>query len=531
MKVSVILPVYNASSRLRLCLDALAAQTFRDFEVIAVDDGSADGSGDLLDGYEAGFPLTVLHQENQGASVARNAALSLARGEYVQMVDADDWLHPRMLELAVAAADSSGADFAVFDYRYVQEADVDSLQRTWREDAAAATAEPIVGSPLRWFVGRERLPGLWQFLFRRASLAGRRFIPGIMYEDNPFIFGYLAGSVRGVHLSKELYCYVAAADSVMHRTSLPRRMCSLEAVMRALRRELSDADYHLLVRAEYFRWMKLFWRTAGADARGFFARLVSGGLVRREDFRLKWWWRFRWTAFRGRAARPLGRAYDFVCSFGDDCGTAAHLRRHHLRAVSSPFDWNGWMASGLRGYVDCVCDGFRDFLRREWLVPAKMDPTFNDPGHEPYRDGRTGITFAHDFPAGMPFEKAYGEVREKYDRRIARFLETLRTAGKALLVHHRKHGDVSDGDLVEALRRLRAGLGNEGIDILVITPADSDETWIEEIAPGAWHARGRIVDAAQDLMYGDKEVCDRIYGRIRLVRRGVRLFAGERLMV
>lgn len=516
MKVSVILPVYNAAAFLGRCLDALAAQTFRDFEVIAVDDGSTDGSGALLDGFAAGFPLIVRHQENQGASVARNVALSLARGEYVQMVDADDWLHPRMLELAVAAADSSGADFAVFDYRYVQEADVDSLQRTWREDSSVSAAEPITGSPLHWFVGHGRLPGLWQFLFRRVSLSGRRFVPGIMYEDNPFIFGYLSGGVRGVHLPKELYCYVAAANSVMHRTSFPRRMHSIETVLRTLRRELSDGDYHLLVRAEYFRWMKLFWRAARTDGRGFFARLVSGGLVRRRDFPLKWWWRFRWTAFRGRAERPLGRTYDFVCSLGDDCGTAAHLRRLRLRSVSSPFDWAGWMKTGLRGYVDCVCGDLKDFLVRERLVSVEVDPAFNDPNHVPYRDRDTGLIFPHDFPVGKGFDAGYAEVREKYDRRIARFLKVLRKTVKVLLVHHRKSGDVSDDELVESIRRLRTDFGNEGIDLLVITHVDSDETWIEEIAPGAWHARGRVVDAAQDLMYGDKRVCDRIYGRIRL---------------
>lgn len=515
-KVSVILPVYNAEGVLRRCLDALAAQTFRDFEVIAVDDGSTDGSGALLDAYAADFPLRVRHQANGGASAARNVALELAQGEYVQMVDADDWLHPRMLELAVAAADASGADFAVVDYRYVQEAEVGSLRQAWCADAVAPAAEPIAGPALRWFVGNERLPGLWQFLFRRASLGGRRFVPGIMYEDNPFIFGYLAGAVRGVHVPVELYCYVAAEGSVMHRTSLARRMFSLRTVMRILRRELSDGDYHLLVGAEYFRWMKLFWRTSRRESADFFGHLVYEGLVRRADLPFKWWCRFRWAAFRS-GVRPFGRRrYGFVCSLGDDCGTAAHLRRHRLRQVSSPFDWNGWMASGLRGYVDYTCDGFRDFLRREWIVPAEMDSFFNDPGHVPYRDVRTGIHFAHDFPAGLPFEKAYAEVREKYDRRIARFLETLRTVGKVLFVHHRKNGEVTDEELVESLRRLRAKFGNEGIDLLVITHADSDETWIEEIAPGAWHARGRVVDAAQDLMYGDKKVCDRIYGRIRL---------------
>ena len=115
MKVSVIVPVYNASGYLPRCLNSIGGQSFRDYEVIAVDDGSTDGSAGVLESFAGRLPLRILRQANQGQSVARNAAMAVAQGEYILMVDADDFIHPRLLETAVAAADRGKLDFVLFD--------------------------------------------------------------------------------------------------------------------------------------------------------------------------------------------------------------------------------------------------------------------------------------------------------------------------------------------------------------------------------------------------------------------------------
>ncbi|MBP3538836.1 MAG: glycosyltransferase family 2 protein, partial [Oscillospiraceae bacterium] len=97
-KVSVIIPVYNAEKYLRQCLDSILAQDCPegfDYEVLLVDDGSTDQSGILCDEYAARSPVfRVFHRENGGASAARNGAIRLAKGDYVQFVDSDDWLLP-----------------------------------------------------------------------------------------------------------------------------------------------------------------------------------------------------------------------------------------------------------------------------------------------------------------------------------------------------------------------------------------------------------------------------------------------------
>ena len=92
-KISIIVPVYNAERYLHRCIDSILAQTFRDFELLLIDDGSKDNSGYICDEYaEKDERVKVWHKENGGVSSARNVGLDNARGEWVTFADSDDWL-------------------------------------------------------------------------------------------------------------------------------------------------------------------------------------------------------------------------------------------------------------------------------------------------------------------------------------------------------------------------------------------------------------------------------------------------------
>ena len=96
-KLSVIVPVYNTEKYLRECIDSILAQTFTDFELILVDDGSTDGSGAICDEYAAkDLRIQVIHQQNGGITIARKSGVQIARGEYVTFVDSDDWVDKNM---------------------------------------------------------------------------------------------------------------------------------------------------------------------------------------------------------------------------------------------------------------------------------------------------------------------------------------------------------------------------------------------------------------------------------------------------
>lgn len=116
--VSVIVPVYNAEKYLPACLDSICDQTLQELEIIVVDDGSTDRSGEIADEYAAkDSRIRVIHQKNAHLSAARNAGLSIVKGYYISFIDADDWIDGEMLESMYRVAESESLDFIVTGVR------------------------------------------------------------------------------------------------------------------------------------------------------------------------------------------------------------------------------------------------------------------------------------------------------------------------------------------------------------------------------------------------------------------------------
>lgn len=114
--VSIIVPVYNAEKYLKRCVDSILSQTFTDFELILVNDGSTDMSGQLCDGYSNNDNrVRVLHQENQGVSAARQAGLDASAGDFIIFADPDDWIEVTMLEELIKKAETENADVVICD--------------------------------------------------------------------------------------------------------------------------------------------------------------------------------------------------------------------------------------------------------------------------------------------------------------------------------------------------------------------------------------------------------------------------------
>lgn len=304
MKVSIIVPVYNVAPYLKRCLDSVARQTFRDFEVVAVDDGSTDGSAEILDGYEADFPLMRIHQPNQGVSMARNRAFGAARGELVVFLDSDDAIHPRLLEWTVSALESSDSDFVVYDYSEIRNCELKRLLADWSADDMSPTVEPLPGTPFDWFLSTHRVPSPWQFLFRRADLPAEPFAAGIaIYEDVPFVFGFLARAGKGVRLGKSLYGYAVMERSQSHHSPLDKRMDGIVSGARLLRSCLDERQYRRYAGGKCASWIMDIWheiralpdgteqRKSMAAFDAFLVRLMRDGLIRLGDFKMSRRWR------------------------------------------------------------------------------------------------------------------------------------------------------------------------------------------------------------------------------------------------
>lgn len=187
--ISVIIPVYNVVGYLPACLDSVLAQSYRDFELLLVDDGSTDGSADLCDDYACrDARVTVIHQPNRGPSSARNTALEQAKGEYVAFVDSDDVIHSQYLEVLLKYSEQYDAEVVQAPYQIV-----DASRRA--EFTTQRLSRPLLASPqIVTLSSQEALLGmLYQRgmadsspckLFRRALFDGLRFpVMFRVYED------------------------------------------------------------------------------------------------------------------------------------------------------------------------------------------------------------------------------------------------------------------------------------------------------------------------------------------------------------
>ena len=117
MEISIIVPIYNVEEYLCKCLDSIVNQTYTDYELILIDDGSTDDSGKIADEYSSKDDrITVIHKKNSGVSDARNRGLENASGKYICFIDADDWIEVSYLEELLLLAKSNDADIAMCSY-------------------------------------------------------------------------------------------------------------------------------------------------------------------------------------------------------------------------------------------------------------------------------------------------------------------------------------------------------------------------------------------------------------------------------
>lgn len=221
--VSVIFPVYNTEPYLEQALDSLAAQTMRDFEIIAIDDGSTDRSGEILRARAAQFPqLKPVFQEKLGKTTAMNTGLRKAAGRYIAFVDSDDWVAPRMLEHLLQTAEKTGADIVQCGYAYAYPDHHVARRSGW---ACARTGPDGISPaecPQLLFLDNTNC----NKLFRRSMLDeyGIAFDPELkMADDLPFFFMTLLAARKIVVTDPVLYFYRQQRTGQL--TALSNRSC------------------------------------------------------------------------------------------------------------------------------------------------------------------------------------------------------------------------------------------------------------------------------------------------------------------
>lgn len=229
---SVILPVYNIDEPyLRACLDSVLAQTYANIEVIAIDDGSTNGAGAVLDAYAlADDRVRVEHGPNRGVSCARNRGLELSRGAYVCFVDPDDWVDPTYVAELVAAQEASGADLVMCDGIVFTQAGgfvnrfLDGPEQDLVGERKGLVQHQLLSKGLCAYYPPEIAAGVpWAKLYARDFLerTGLRFVEGMArMQDNIFNLYAMeeAGAIR--YLPRALYHYRRDGDSASYRYNL-----------------------------------------------------------------------------------------------------------------------------------------------------------------------------------------------------------------------------------------------------------------------------------------------------------------------
>lgn len=269
ISISVIIPVYNVKHYLKDCLDSVITQSLQNKEVILVDDGSTDDSGDICDAYAAKYSyFRVIHKSNGGLSSARNRGIDEARGQWLIFLDSDDvWSDPDCLQKLYSYADKLNLDVLRFEYQSVNERLEHIELRTYDK---SNIADRVIDNYelVKYGISGEWFP--WLFLLRNESIRDFRFNEHTRFQEDIDFYSRLFASreLRCGYLDERMYLYRKRAASI----TTTARICNLDGSF-----SLCDVFYdesfkikdkrlkHLYV---YYSVMMYYWslKTIATDA-------------------------------------------------------------------------------------------------------------------------------------------------------------------------------------------------------------------------------------------------------------------------
>lgn len=205
-KISVIVPIYKAENYLRKCVDSILNQTYKNLEIILVDDGSPDGSGAICDEYaKKDKRVVVIHKKNAGVSAARNSGLDIAKGDYVAFVDSDDYVDEKMYEALVGAFEKTKADLVICDHYSVCG---DKILSKSKHETASFYKNNEKDRPILFGACNININAPWNKLYK-MKLINHRFDENCSYgEDQKFNLDYITNCSVIHYLNLPLYYYI-----------------------------------------------------------------------------------------------------------------------------------------------------------------------------------------------------------------------------------------------------------------------------------------------------------------------------------
>lgn len=239
--ISVIIPIYGVEKYLNRAVDSVLAQTYRNLEIILVDDGSKDGCGQICDAYEKKEArIRVIHKENGGLSDARNAGLDVAGGDYIAFLDSDDYYAPRFIEILYEEIIKNDAQVAICTYEVTEEMkiqdgpDFEAYGKQYDEgqviincygrEAMLMNQYDICFSDATYFIVA------WNKLYKAALWREIRFPKGKIHEDEATTYRIFDQAQKGVYVKLPLYAYFSMPGSITRETFHLKRLDWMDAL-------------------------------------------------------------------------------------------------------------------------------------------------------------------------------------------------------------------------------------------------------------------------------------------------------------
>ncbi len=262
-EVSIIIPMYQAEAVVRHCLQQVHAQTFTQWELLLIDDGCRDSTQAVITAALTDPRVRLILHPNGGPSAARNLGLAAARGRYIYCMDADDLVHPQLLELAVATFQSATEETLDFVSFGSTTEGVEALEKDPPPPTTIAEAT-ITPLDLKACVTLPRFrenPAVWYTLFRRDVIEAHhlRFCEAMRnLEDADFLFRYFRVARKGLALSTELYTYIAYPNSLSRGKKSRAYVLTLGCLLRRLTEAYRDSPTFKTLRTKAFpKWVKV----------------------------------------------------------------------------------------------------------------------------------------------------------------------------------------------------------------------------------------------------------------------------------
>jgi glycosyltransferase involved in cell wall biosynthesis len=251
-EISIIVPIYNVENYLYKCINSILTQTFTDFELILVNDGSPDNCGEICNEYAMRDPrIKVIHKENKGLSSARNAGIRSATGKYIGFIDSDDYIGNNMYEILYENAEQFSSDIVVCDvievyenkdidlkhhntpgYRVEHFTNIEVLNQLYLSNDNSLN--PMGRGSERWIYAVNKL-------YKKSLFDSLEYSEGRIYEDEFIIHKVYFNSKKVTSLTAKLYYYVQRENSIMNSPYSIRKF---------------DRVYALKDRADFFKKMR-----------------------------------------------------------------------------------------------------------------------------------------------------------------------------------------------------------------------------------------------------------------------------------